>query len=157
MGLGFHLEESFSGRYYRLDDPTRDAAMAMTLQLDVNGIRRFARDRKVTATGTIYVEGLAEGTGSGRPVEGVLTMKLFDEKRIPYDLAFEGDDGKRYRLRGQRDFFVHDAVRSLTILPASLYDEDALETARATLRFDPKTQLSAFVKSFRPRVRVLAT
>jgi hypothetical protein len=80
-------------------------------------------------------------------------MKLFDEKRIPYDLTFEGDDGRTYRLRGQRDFFMHDAVDSLTILPASLYDDMGIETGRALLRFDPKTDLPALMKSFRPRVR----
>jgi hypothetical protein len=90
----------------------------------------------------------------GVPLFGTLTMKLFDEKRIPYDLSFEGDDRRTYRLRGQRDFFMHDAVDSLTMLPASVYDDDGLEVARAMLRFDPKTELPAMVRSFRPRLKL---
>lgn len=152
MGLGFELSESFSGSYYRLDDPLVDRAVRITLHLGVDGMRRFLRERSMRCEGTIWAEGLADGP-AGRPLTGTVTMKLLDEKRIPYQLAFEGDDGRTYHLRGQRDFFVHDAVDSLTILPASLYDGGA-EIARATLRFDPKTELPVLVRSFRPRLRV---
>jgi len=154
MGLGFELRESFSGSYYRLDEPLRDHAMRISLRLGVDGMRRFLRQRKVDATGAIFAEQLAARAPDGVPLEGSLTMKLFDEKRIPYDLSFDGDDGRKYRLRGQRDFFMHDAIDSLTILPASLYDDGGVEIGRAMLRFDPKTELAPFVKSFRPRVRV---
>ena len=153
MGFGFEMKESFSGSYYRLEEPLRDHAMRISLRLGVDGMRRFLRDRKVVAEGTIFAEGLAAREPNGVPLWGSLTMKLFDEKRIPYDLTFEGDDRRTYRLRGQRDFFVHDAVDSLTILPASLYDDTNLEIGRAMLRFDPKTELPITVKSFRPRVR----
>lgn len=154
MGLGFEMKESFSGSYYRLDEPLLDHAMRISLHLGVDGLRRFLRERKVVAEGTVFAEKLAERVPGGVPLSGSLTMKLFDEKRIPYDLAFEGDDGKTYRLRGQRDFFVHDAVDSLTMLPASLYDDANVEIGRALLRFDPKTELPTLVRSFRPRVRI---
>jgi hypothetical protein len=153
MGLGFQLAEALSGSYYRLDEPLYDHALRVTLRLDVNGMRQFLRDRRVTAGGTIFAEGLAARAPEGVALYGTLTMRLFDQRRIPYDLAFEGDDQRTYRLRGQRDFFVHDAVDSLTILPASLYDDAGLEVGRALLRFDPKTALGPLVKSFRPRVR----
>jgi hypothetical protein len=154
MGFGFELKEAFSGSYYRLAEPLRDHAVRVSLRLGVDGMRRFLRERKVVAEGVVYAEALAEREPDGVPLTGTLTMKLFDEKRIPYDLAFEGDDGRAYRLRGQRDFFMHDAVDSLTMLPASLYDENNAEIGRALLRFDPKTQLPALLRSFRPRVRV---
>lgn len=152
--LGFELRESFSGSYYLLDEPLRDHALRIDLELGAFGLRRFVRDRKVEATGRVFAERLAERTEGGVPLFGSLTMKLFDEKRIPYDLSFEGDDRRTYRLRGQRDFFMHDAVDSLTILPASLYDDTGVEIGRAVLRFDPKTELPALLKSFRPRVRL---
>ena len=154
MGFGFEMKESFSGSYYRLEEPLRDHAMRISLRLGVDGMRRFLRERKVDASGTIFAEQIAERAPGGVSLYGTLTMKLFDEKRIPYDLAFEGDDGRTWRLRGQRDFFVHDAVDSLTMLPASLYDDAGREAGRALLRFDPKTELPALVRSFRPRVRL---
>ena len=154
MGLGFQLAESMSGSYYLLDEPFRDHAMRVSLRLGVNGLRRFLRERKIDAKGLVHAEGLATRAPEGVELTGSLTMKLFDEKRIPYDLSFQGDDGRTYRLRGQRDFFVHAAVDSLTILPASLFDDTGLEIARAVLRFDARNDLGALVKSFRPRMRV---
>jgi hypothetical protein len=151
MGLGFHLAEAFSGQYHLFEDPMRDHAIAIALRLDVDGMRRFLRERKIAAQGTVHADTLAK---DGRALEGSVAMRLFDERRVPYDLAFEGDDGRIYRLRGQRDFFVHDALSSLTVLPLSLYDDAENEIGRALLRFDPRTELRTTVKSFRPRVRV---
>jgi hypothetical protein len=153
MGLGFELRESFSGSYYRLAEPLLDHAIRISLRLGVDGMRRFLRERKVEAEGRVFAEALADRDPNGVPLWGSLTMKLFDEKRIPYDLTFEGDDHRMYRLRGQRDFFMHDAIDSLTMLPASLYDHEGVEIGRSLLRFDPKTELPALVRSFRPRVR----
>jgi hypothetical protein len=150
MGLGFELSESFSGSYHLFASPFEEHAIAIALRLGVDGLRRFVRERKIGAEGTIHAEGLAVNA----TLTGTVTMRLFDERRVPYDLAFEGDDGKRYELRGQRDFHVHDAAGSLTILPASLYDELDEEIGRAVLRFDPRTELKTTVKSFRPRVKV---
>lgn len=152
MALGFEIEETLSGRWYRLDDPTEDRAIHYRLRLAVAGLRRFAKERKLEAQGTIFIEGLAEGDGSGQPVFGSLVWRLLDQKRVPYDLELQGDDGKHYRLRGQRDFFMHDAIESLTILPASLYDESGSEIGRATLRFDARSELGPTLKSIRPRL-----
>lgn len=155
MGLGFQVEERFEGTYYRLDAPFDDHAIRLTLTVKVDGVRRFVRERKAFTEGRVWAEELAEGRGGeGGALSGNVAFRLFDEKRIPYDLSFVGDDGRAYRLRGQRDFFVHDAVDSLTILPLSLYDDAANEIGRAVLRFDPKTELSRTIKSLRPTLRV---
>jgi hypothetical protein len=150
MGLGFELTESMSGSYHLFAAPFEEHALAISLRLGVDGLRRFVRERRIAAEGTIRAERLAENATVG----GTLTMRLFDERRLPYDLAFDGDDGKRYHLRGQRDFQIHDAAGSLTILAASLYDDAGEEIGRAVLRFDPRTELKTTVKSFRPRFRV---
>jgi hypothetical protein len=155
VAFGFELSESLSGSWYRLDDPTTDRAIRYTLKLGVAGLRRFMKERKLEAKGTIFIEGLAEGqVDEGRPLFGTIVWRLIDEKRVPYDLELQGDDGKHYRLRGQRDFFLHDAVDSLTILPASIYDESGAEIGRATLRYDPRMALPATLKSIRPRLFV---
>ena len=157
MGLGFEVEERFEGTYYRLDEPFVDHAVRLSLRVRVDGVRRFVRDRRAFIDGVVWAEDLAAGgEGQGRAVSGSVAMRLFDEKRIPYDLSFVGDDGKSYRLRGQRDFFMHDALDSLTILPLSLYDEAGNELGRAMLRFDPKTELSRSLKSLRPTLRVFS-
>ena len=150
--LGFELRESLSGSWYRLDDPLHDRAIWFRHRIGTTRLRRFLRDRRLEALGAIWVEGLAEREPSGCTLEGSLDWRLLDERRIPYDLRFEGDDGKVYRLRGQRDFFVHDAIDSLTVLPASIFDETGAELGRATLRFDARRELPATLKSIRPRL-----
>ncbi len=152
--LGFQLSEALSGSYYMLDEPLVDRAIHFKVDLGVDGLRAFLRRRRVSAKGTIFVEGIAEGDGEGVPATGAVTVRLFEERRIPYDLAFTADDGRELRLRGQRDFFVHDVVDSLTILPASLYDASGTEIGRATLRFDPRRELPVTLRSLRPTVRI---
>lgn len=152
MGLGFELSESMTGTFHRFDEPLVDHVVRVTLRLGVDGVRRFARDRRIAADGQITAEGLAENGGAGTPVAGSVTWKLLDENRVPYALTFRGDDGKTYHLRGQRDFFIHDAVGSLTTMTASLYDEADVEIGRAVLSFEPQG-LPALLRSFRPRFR----
>jgi hypothetical protein len=152
--FGFQLSERFEGTFYLLREPFADLVMRLSLQLRVDSMRRFLRNRSVTISGILFAEGFAEGSGDGVDLRGTLAWKLVDEKRVPYDLAFDADDGCTYRLRGQRDFFFRDAAWSLTVLHASIYDEGGGERGRATLRFDPKKELLPTVKSFRPRIRI---
>jgi hypothetical protein len=154
MGLGFELAESMTGTYHLFRDPLADRVLRVTLRLAVDGLRRFARHRTLRADGAIVAEGLAENGGAGRSITGAVLWKLFDEKRVPYALSFKGDDERTYHLRGQRDFFAHDAAYSLTSMAASLYDERELEIGRATLRFEPRVELPALLKTFRPRLRL---
>lgn len=154
MGLGFELAESMTGSFHRFDEPLRDRVVRATLRLGVDGLRRFARERRLDVEGIIIAEGLAENGGAGRTVRGTITWKLLDENRVPYALTFEGDDAKTYHLRGQRDFFVHNAIGSLTTLEASLYDDADHEIGRARLEFEPRMELPALLRSFRPKLRV---
>lgn len=153
MGLGFELSEVLKGRFYRFDEPLEDRTVRIDLRLAVDGLRRFARERRIFADGVIVAERLAENGGAGKPVSGMVVWKLHDEKRIPYALSFEGDDGKTYHLRGQRDFFFYDALGSLAALEASLYDDDHREIGRAVFELEPRTDLPRLARSFRPRVR----
>ena len=145
MGLGFDFSESLSGTFYLHASSTVDRAMNLRLRVVVDGLRQFARDRLATATGTIEAEGLVPH-GS---VSGTVGLRLFNEKRVVYDLYFD-----RYRLRGQRELFVYDPIDSLTVLGASLYERET-EIGRAILRFDPRSELPATLRSIRPRVRGL--
>jgi hypothetical protein len=145
-----------TGSFHRFDQPLKDNVLRLTLRLAVDGLRRFARERRIDVEGVILAEDLAENGGSGRAVQGAITWKLIDEKRVPYALTFEGDDGKTYHLRGQRDFFVHNAIDSLTTMAASLYDDAGHEIGRAVLAVEPRWEIPALVRSFRPRLRLKA-
>jgi hypothetical protein len=156
MGLGFELAESMTGTFHRFDDPMKDHVLRITLRLGVDGLRQFARDRSISADGVIVAEGLAENGGAGRDVHGTVRWKLLDENRVPYAFTFVGDDARTYHLRGQRDFFMHNAMLSMTTMTASLYDDADTEIGRALLHFEPRMELLSLLRSFRPRLRVKA-
>jgi hypothetical protein len=142
---GFSFRETMSGSYWRLDAPTDERAIAFTIEARAGDLRRFARDKTWRIAGTVDVEGLA----TARPLDGTLAFKLLDEQRLPYRFAFEGDDGQRYELSGQKEINPLALVDSMTVLPASLYDASGEEIARATLRFDARHDLGRWMKSFR--------
>ncbi len=145
MFPGFSFRETMSGSYWRLETPTDERALSFTIDARAKSIRRFARDKTWTITGTVDAEGLA----TRRPLEGTLAFRLLDERRLPYRFSFTGDDGKRYELSGQKEWSGLAPVESMTLLPASLYDADGGELARATLRFDLRSDLATWMKSFR--------
>ena len=82
MGFGFQLKESFSGSYYRLDEPLLDHAIRISLRLGVDGMRRFVRDRKVEAEGMVFAEKLAEREPGGVRLWGSLTMKQIGRAHV---------------------------------------------------------------------------
>ena len=145
MFPGFSFSETMSGSYWRLETPTEERAIAFTIVARARSIRRFARDKTWSITGTVDAEGLA----SKRPLEGTLAFRLIDERRLPYRFTFTGDDGRGYELSGQKEWSGLAPIESMTLLPASLYDADGGELARATLRFDLRSDLGRWMKSFR--------
>jgi hypothetical protein len=142
---GFSFRETMSGGYWLLDAPTDERALEFTIEARAADVVRFARDKTWRVRGTIDAEGLA----SHREVEGTLAFKLLDERRLPYRLAFRGDDGRAYELSGQKEWMGIAPVTSMTTLPATLYDDRGDEIGRALLRFDWRTDLGQWLKSFR--------
>jgi len=142
---GFSFRETMSGSYWRLETPTDERAIAFTIDARAASLRRFARDKTWRITGTVDAEGLA----TKRPLEGTLAFRLLDERRLPYRFKFTGDDGLGYELSGQKEWSGLAPIESMTLLPASLYDADGAELARATLRFDLRSDLASWMKSFR--------
>jgi len=73
-------------------------------------------------------------------------------KRIPYDLSFVGDDGVRYRLRGEKDLSWLAPFETLMVLPFTIGIEGDVwtEIARGTMRtHSDMRSLRAMVRSLR--------
>jgi hypothetical protein len=145
MRLLFSFRQTMSGSYWRLDAPADEGAMTFTIEATSSDVRVFVRDKMFHITGTIDAERLA----SAQPLVGTLAFKLLDERRVAYHFTFPGDDGRRYELSGQEEWRKISPSGSLTILPASVYDERGEEIARATLRFDLRSDWAKWVRSFR--------
>ena len=152
MRAGFDLSESFVGSFYWLEDPLRTHDLRGTLRLSVDGLRRFLRDRTLDVSGVVFAQGLADHAGAGSCATGSVVWRLVDERRVAYAVSFLGDDGRAYHLRGQRDFFVHDAMDSLTKMDATLFDEQNREVGRSRVDFSPSSELPALLRTFRPRL-----
>jgi hypothetical protein len=145
MFPGFSFKETMSGTYWRLDTPAEERALSFTITARAKDIRRFAKDRLWNITGTVDAEGLV----TRGELDGTLGFRLLDQRRLPYRFTFLGDDGKGYELSGQKEWSGLAPVESMTLLPASVYDADGEEVARATLRFDVRSDLGRWMKSFR--------
>ena len=145
MQLGMSFYEVLSGSYWWLDTPTEERAIAVNLEARAPDVREFLRQRTWRVAGTIDAERLA----SARAIEGTLGSRLIEERRLPYRFTFSGDDGRRYELSGQKEWTGIAPLDSLTLLPASLYDDRGDELARATLRLDLRADGWRCLKSFR--------
>jgi hypothetical protein len=145
MRLGFSFRQTMSGSYWLLDAPADERAIGFALEAATEDLRAFARHKTWRVTGTIDAEHLA----SGKLLEGTIAFKLFDERRLAYRFTFPGDDGGRYELCGIEKWSRMSPVGSLTLLPASLYDVRGEEMARATLRFDLRSEWGKWIRSFR--------
>jgi hypothetical protein len=147
MALGFQFRETMTGTYHLLATPLDERAITFTIAAKVDGLRRFLKDKVATIEGEVDVEGFADK----RPLHGTLGLKLLDERRLPYEFTFRGNDEREYRFRGQKDFAIIAVTDSMTVLPASLYDAEGNEIGRATLRFDMQHDMRTFLRSWKLR------
>ena len=143
---GLSYRETLSGNYWRLDAPTDERTIALTIEAYARSVIELAQNKTWQVSGLIDADDLA----TRRPLEGTISYRLA-ERRVPYRLSFAGDDGRRYDLRGQREWNGLYPIGSLTVLPASLHDRNGDEIGRATLRFDVRADLAAWLGSFRLR------
>jgi hypothetical protein len=148
--FGFRYRETLRGTYHLLSAPLDDLAMELTVEVKTKGIRSFLRDRMADIEGEITLENLAER----KPLSGTLAFKLLDERRLPYSFSFTGEDGKIYRMRGQRALSIVAPAESITTLPATLYDAADREIGRGMVRFDVRGDGGKLLRSLRPRIAV---
>lgn len=149
MKPGFFFREAMRGSYWKIDSPAEEHAIELHGILRARDVRRFALDKTWELEGEIDLEGFA----TKRPVQGSVAFRLLDERRMPYRARFVADDGRTYELRGQKEWSPIAPIESISTLPASIYDVDGREIARATLRFDVRNDVGRLVKSLRLSLR----
>jgi choline dehydrogenase-like flavoprotein len=143
-GHAFTFRETMSGTCRFASDPDRERTIVFTVTARSPRIGEFLAHREVAIEGTIHVEGLA----TARPLTGTLGMDVLFTRRIPYDFTFSGDDGAAYRFTGEKKVRVLALLETMSNLPAVLLDEHGKTVADATLRFDLRGDLVAFLRSF---------
>jgi len=142
--LGFTYRETLHGGFYLLADPVDERAADLLLDVRATDVAAFVQSRTAKLGGELTLGGFADAARA----EGTLVLDR-DEKRASYELGFRGNDGKTYRFRGHKELSWLNLLDSLTLLQASVYDGDAREIGRATVRFDARGNLGSLVRSLR--------
>jgi hypothetical protein len=144
---GFEFRESMSGSY-RLDaSPDRERAISFTVGGRVDHLLKFARDRIAHIQGAIDMEGFA----AHRAARGTMLMDPILGRTVGYELTFVDDDGHTRRLSGRKSVEFLRFMKTMTTLPAEILDENGKRIGEATLRFDVRSDLVRFLRSFRPQ------
>jgi hypothetical protein len=139
------FRETMRGSFWLLDEPTDERAMRISLEARADNFAEFLHQKTWSIQGTIEAEQLATGSA----LKGTVRANPIEERRLTYRLAFRGNDGDPYELTGYRTWSGWAPLESLTLLPASLYDRDGEELARAALRFDLRADCVGLIKSIR--------
>jgi hypothetical protein len=151
---GLEFRETMAGSYELLERaPQADRApldgvrpMSFTVRVRVPGLLRFARKPIANIEGEVDAQGFADH----RPLKGTLEMDVLRKRTLEYAFAFEANDGASYAFEGKKTIVLRELAESMTVLPGEIKTASGKPIARALLRFDLRSDLVRFLRSFRP-------
>lgn len=144
--IRLEFSERMSGSWHRLDSPGIERPIEFVGRATVARMSELLGDTVATLRGRVVAEGLSRGA----EFDGTLGLgALWREGRLPYGFSFVGDDGRNYRFDGAKEVTWLDPVRTLSVLPAYLFDDRGNEVGRAVLHFDVRTDFLNFLRSWR--------
>ncbi len=145
--IGVKFNEVMRGSWHRLEKPADELPIEFKAFAELTGVTNIFGKGVAKLHGTVKVAGLAESSS----FEGTLGLgSLVRERRLPYAFSFRGDDGRMYRFDGAKEVSVLDLPRTMSVLPAYLFDDAGTEVGRAVLHFDVRGDLISFLRSWRP-------
>ena len=145
--IGIQFRETMSGSWHRLESPGDERAMEFTVSGKIDHLKHLLGNTVAKLSGRIVAAGLT----TGADLEGTLGLgALIREKRLPYAFSFRADDNRMYRFDGTKEVAVLDLARTMTTLPAYLFDDQGTEVGRAVLHFDLHGDLFKFLRSWKP-------
>ncbi|MFG2636522.1 hypothetical protein ACGFX8_22020 [Streptomyces sp. NPDC048362] len=115
----------------------------LDLRAEADRVPRPHGTTRARLTGRVRITGLADDPGA----TGELEISLLARRRIRYRLSFTAD-GRALTLDGWKSPTARHPVRSMTVLPFTLY-EDGAQAGRGTLRFPLASGLVPFLLGFR--------
>jgi len=146
--MGFQFAETMAGTVEWDKEPGVEHPFSFDVTAEAASTRAHLRDGKAALRGVIHAPPLA----TEAEAEGIMTIRPIGQRFIRYELAFDGDDGRRYELVGQKDIRWLDPIRTFTYLPAEIIDDDHRRIAVCRTRFDVRHWWT-FLRSFRPLAR----
>jgi hypothetical protein len=141
---GFEFYETMAGSF-RLRGDARDRSMSFTIRARSFTWASFLRRPEVDIEGEVDAEGFADH----RYLRGTLGMDPIRTRRLPYAFRFAANDGAPYTFAGEKTMHVGRLVESMTVLPGAILDASGEGVGEALLRFDLRSDLARFLRSFR--------
>jgi hypothetical protein len=143
--IGLTFRETMSGGYHLSTAPGDDRPMHFTLRAQAPSLRSLLGTALFEIQGSVYAERFAEH----RPLRGSLHIDPLRGKVLVYMFDFEADDGARYSFQGRKTLGAGDLIQAMTVLPGGIFSAAGKEVGRALLRFDLRSDLLKFLRSFR--------
>ncbi len=141
---GFEFYETMAGSF-RLRGDGRDRSMSFTVRARSFTWASFLRRPEVDIEGEVDAEGFADH----RHLRGTLGMDPLRTRTLPYAFRFTANDGAPYAFAGTKVIRLGRLVESMTVLPGAILDAGGATVGEALLRFDLRSDLARFLKSFR--------
>jgi hypothetical protein len=142
---GFEVTETLAGRLRLVRDGV-ERPMAVTIRGRSGPIASFLKRPLLAIEGAVDAPGFAD---QRRFTGSIDAAGLFAERRVVYAFTFCGDDGQAYAFAGEKAFVARDLVASFTLLVGAIRDAGGALVGEALLRFDLRSDLVRFAKSFR--------
>ncbi len=141
---GFEFYETMAGSFRVLGE-SRDRALSFTIRARSFTWASFLRQPEVAIEGEVDAEGFADH----RHLRGTLGMDPLRTRILPYAFRFAGNDGAPYAFAGKKTLRAGRLMESMTVLPGAILDAGGKSVAEALLRFDIRSDLARFLRSFR--------
>lgn len=143
--MGIRFRETMSGGYHLTSAPGEDRPMYFTIEAKAPSFRALLKSPILAIEGAVFAAGLADH----KPMKGTLTIDPIRAKVLVYMFDFEDNTGRRVAFQGKKDLAEGDLLHAMTVLPGGLYDPAGQEIGRALLRFDLRSDIIKFLRSFR--------
>jgi hypothetical protein len=143
--MGFQFAETMAGTVEWDAEPGVEHPFSFDVTAAAASTRDHLQDGKAELRGVIHAPPLARSA----ELAGTMTIRPIGQRIIRYELRFTGDDGKTYKLVGQKDIRLRSLVHSFTHLPAEIFDGQHRRIGTCKTSFDLKRDGWSFLRSFR--------
>lgn len=142
---GFEITETLAGRL-RLARDGVERPIVVTIRGRSGPFANFLKRPLLAIAGAVDAPGFADH----QPLTGSIDAgRVFAERRLVYAFTFRGDEGQAYTFAGEKALVESNLLTSFTLLVGAIRDAGGALAGEALLRFDLRSDLVRFAKSFR--------
>jgi hypothetical protein len=142
---GVTFRETMSGGYHLSSAPGADRPLQFTVRASLPSVLSLLGTPLFDIHGVVDAVGFADH----KVLDGTLCIDLFRGRLLVYSFTFDGNDGKRYSFQGKKTLSEGHMLDAMTVLPGGIHDATGALVGRALLRFDLRSDLMKFLRSFR--------